>query len=434
MVRRDVATTKPLMEICVVGCTHQTAPLAIREKLAFSPEQVREALELWQHRFPWVEVVILSTCNRVEIYLASEMTPIPPVSEVIEFLASYRGVTEQDFVHTCFALYDPQSLEHLFRVASGLESMVLGEPQILAQVKQAYQWASEMGRVGPVLHMVFQGALRTARRVASETGIQKRRVSIPSIAVGDFAKAVFERFDDKRILVIGAGKMGEETLRYLREEGAQNVLIVNRNLEKAQRLAERWQGDAFSWEQLPKVLYQADIVVSTTGAEQPIVTREMLSSVIAARIDRPLFILDLAVPRDFEPSIAGMPGVYLYCLDDLAEVCRKNREARDRELPQAEKLVGQEVAAIMADLRRRTVGPVIRQLRKDWESVKEQELQRLFNKLSSLDPAVQAEIRLAFDRLVNKLLHTPLSSLRECSQDGMRQEMIDLLRKLFRYE
>jgi len=234
--------------------------------------------------------------------------------------------------------------------------------------------------------------------------------------------------------VIGAGKMGEETLRYLREEGAQNVLIVNRHLEKAQRLAERWQGEFFSWEQLHQVLYQADIVVSTTGAERPIVTHEMLSSVIAARIDRPLFILDLAVPRDFEPSIAEMPGVYLYCLDDLAEVCRRNREARDRELPQAEKVVAQEVTAIMADLRRRTVGPVIQQLRRDWESVKDQELQRLFNKLANLDPGVQAEIRLAFDRLVNKLLHTPLSSLRECSQDGMRQEMIDLLRKLFRHE
>lgn len=422
------------MEICVVGCAHQTAPLSIREKLAFSPDQLREALRLWQQRFPWVEAIILSTCNRVEIYLAGEMTPIPPVSEVIDFLADCRGLSEEDFAHTCFALYHPQSLEHLFRVASGLESMVLGEPQILAQVKQAYQWANESGTVGPVLHMVFQGALRAARRVASETGIQKRRVSIPSIAVSDFAKAIFERFEDKLVLVIGAGKMGEETLRYLRQEGAQRVLIVNRHSEKAQRLAERWQGDVLPWEQLHRVLAQADIVVSTTGAEQPIVTREMLDSVITARIDRPLFILDLAVPRDFEPSIAQMPGVYLYCLDDLAEVCRKNREARDRELPQAEELVAQEVAALMANLRHRTVGPVIQQLRKDWEAVKEQELQRLFNKVADLDPGVQAEIRLAFDRLVNKLLHRPVSSLRECSQDGMRQEMIEALRKLFRHE
>ncbi|MGQ9504327.1 MAG: glutamyl-tRNA reductase [Thermogutta sp.] len=426
------------MEISVVGCTHQTAPLAIREKLAFSPEQIRAALRLWEQRYPWVEAVILSTCNRVELYLASEMTLLPPVSETINFLAECRRLAPEDFVHACFALDHPQSLEHLFRVASGLESMVLGETQILSQVKQAYQWAKETGTVGPVLNLVFQRALRTARRVASETEIQKRRVSIPSVAVGDFAKGIFERFDDKIILVIGAGKMGEETLRYLREEGARNIFVINRHMEKAQRLADRWQGQIFPWEQLPWALSQADIIVSTTGAEQPIVTREMLSSVIAARVDRPLFILDLAVPRDFEPAIAEMPGVYLYCLDDLTEVCRKNREARGRELPHAEKLVAQEVASLVGELRRCTVGPVIQQLRKDWESVKERELQRLFNKLANLDrgnldPAVQAEIRLAFDRLVNKLLHPPLLSLREYSQDGIGQEMIELVRKLFRH-
>jgi len=422
------------MEICVVGCSHQTAALAIREKLAFSPEQARTALQLWENRFPWVEVVILSTCNRVEFYLASELLPLPSVSDVMGFLAECRGLTEEEFAHACFALYTPQSLEHLFRVASGLESMVLGEAQILSQVKQAYQWSTELGVVGPLLHIVFQGAFRAARRVASETGIQKRRLSIPSIAVGDFARAVFERFEDKLVLVIGAGKMGEETLRYLRQEGAKQIVVVNRHLDKARQLAERWQGNVRPWEELPLVLREADVVVSTTGAEQPIVTRDMLGSVISARVDRPLFVLDLAVPRDFEPSIAEMPGVYLYCLEDLADVCRKNREARDRELPQANEIVAQEVAALMADLRRRTVSPFIQRLRKDWESVKEQELHRLFNKLSDLDPEIQAEIRLAFDRLVNKLLHPPLSSLRQYSQTGAHQEIIEALRKLFQHE
>ncbi|HQF12677.1 MAG TPA: glutamyl-tRNA reductase [Thermogutta sp.] len=421
------------MEICVVGCSHQTAPLAIREKLAFSPEQTRAALQLWEKRFPWVEAVLLSTCNRVEIYLASEMATIPPATDVVDFLGECHGLTRQDFADLCFALCTPQSLEHLFRVAAGLESMVLGEPQILFQVKQAYQWATEMGTVGPLLHIVFQGAFRAARRVASETEIQKRRVSIPSIAVSDFGRAVFERFEDKLVLVIGAGKMAEETIRYLRAEGAQRIVIINRHLERAHQLAERCQGEVRPWEELAAVLREADVVVSTTGAEQPIVTREMLSRVIAARLERPLFVLDLAVPRDFEPAIATMPGVYLYCLDDLMDVCQKNREARDKELPRADEIVAQEVGSVLANLRQRTVGPVIQQLRKDWESVKEQELRRLFNKLSDLDPAIQAEIRLAFDRLINKLLHPPLSSLREYSQSGAHQEMIEAIRKLFRH-
>lgn len=420
------------MEICVVGCSHRTTPLEIREKLAFSPQQVRDALALWQDRYEYVEAVLLSTCNRVEVCLASEMESLPPPCDVIAFLADFHSLPVGRVVSAFYSYSMEEALRHLFAVSAGLDSMVLGEPQILSQVKQAYQWATELGTVGPILHTVFQGARRAARRVASETTIQQRRVSIPSIAVGDFAKGIFEHFGDKRVLVIGAGEMAEETLRYLREEGANRIVVTNRHRDRAEELAERWQGTVSDWQNLFQTLCEADVVISTTGAEKPIVMRDTVARVMARRPDRPLFVLDLAVPRDFEPVIAEMPGVFLYCLDDLEEVCQKNREARDRELPRALQTIDQEVDAVMGALRERAVGPFIRELRRDWEAVKEQELQRLFNKHPDLTPQARQDIRLSFDRLVNKLLHSPLSWIREYSQNNSPQELIALLRKLFR--
>jgi glutamyl-tRNA reductase len=321
---------------------------------------------------------------------------------------------------------------HLFTVAAGLDSMVVGEPQILSQVKQAYDLACAQGAAGPLTHGAFQAALRVAKRVASETSIARRRVSIPSVAVADYAKQIFETFDDKQVLVIGAGEMADETLRYLTDEGARHVTVINRSQPRAVELAARWNGRAAPWEELHAQLVTADLVVSTTGASQPIVRLEDFRGIEDQRYQRPLFILDLAVPRDFDPAI-GDEGlsVYLYSIDDLQAACEKNRREREKELPRALAIVEAEAAEFMADLNRRATGPIIRRLKQGAQQPMEDELRRLFNRLPDLDERARAEIEQSFQRLVNKLLHPPLESLRDEAREGVPHGLLEALKRLF---
>jgi len=419
------------MQLRVVGLSHRNATVAVRERLAFSPDETRTALDQLQEMFPEVESVLLSTCNRVELYTLAEAASVPTRAEVAEFLARFHGLDSEEILEGLYRHAGEAAVGHLFTVTSSLDSMVIGEPQILAQVKQAYQLATDHGSTGPLTHAAFQGALKTARRVAGETAIHQRRVSIPSVAVADFAQQIFEHFDDKKTLVIGAGEMAEETLGYLEAQGACDVTVVNRSAERAQEVAERWQGRAVGWERLLEALAEADLVISTTGAGEPIVTREEFRGIEASRYERPLFILDLAVPRDFDPAIGDRPGVYLYSIDDLEEACERNRRRRDKEMPAAMRIVEQETRRFMTDLHHRVTGPVIQRLMKGWEGPKEAELERLLNKLPELDDRARAEIRQSFDRLVNKLMHPPLESLRKESRHGIPSALVEALSKLF---
>ncbi len=419
------------MLVQVVGCSHHGTSVAVRERLAFSPAQTREALDRWRRAFRGVEAVLLSTCNRVEVYAATERESEPSLEQIADFLARFHGLDPASVAGHLYQHGDEAAVRHLFSVASSVDSMVLGEPQILAQVKEAYQTATDQDNTGPLLHAAFQAALRVARRVAAETAIHQRRVSVPSVAVGDFARGVFERFDDKETLVIGAGEMAEETLRYLREEGVRRLTVVNRHLDRAVELAHRWQGQAVPWDQLPQALAAADLVVSTTAAGEPVVTLGQFAAVEGLRRRRPLVVLDLAVPRDFEPAVGNRPDVYLYSIDDLEAVCRRNRQERDRELPAAMRIIDQETSRFMAEMYHRAVGPVIARLRLGWQRPKEEELERLLNKLPELDPRAREEIRRSFDRLVNKLLHPPLESLRDESRQGVPHGLLEALKRLF---
>lgn len=420
------------MKLQMVGCSYHTASLAIRERLAFTPAQVRAALDAFRVRFPAAEAVFLSTCNRVEIYTAAESPQEAPNAVAIgDFLAQFHGLEPHELSQELNELHDAATVRHLFSVAASLDSMVLGEPQILAQVKQAYQMATEENSAGPLTHSIFQTAVKVARRVANETTINQRRVSVPSVAIGDFARQVFERFDDKRILVLGAGEMAEETLRYLTDEGARNFTILNRGIERAHELAQRWGGQVRPWDKLLNELTAADLVVSTTGAPRPIVTLSDYLKIEPQRYQRPLFIVDLAVPRDFDPAIGERLQVYLYSIDDLRAVCEQHRHERDRELPAAERIVEEETSRFMTDLYHRATGPIIQQLKQDWQRPKDEELRRLFNRLPELDPRSRAEIEQSFERLVNKLLHPPLESLRDEAQHGPPHGLVDALKRLF---
>ena len=422
------------MKLQMVGCSHHTAAVEVREKLAFSPDQVRQALQALRQRYPQTEAVLLSTCNRVELYIASEVANTCPTHhQVVTFLAEFHGLTVDEIFNDLFERTGEDFVRHLFTVAASLDSMVVGEAQIITQVKQAYDLATTEESVGPLTNSAFQAALRVARRVASETAIQQKRVSIPSVAVADFARQVFERFDDKQVLVIGAGEMGEETLRYLIDEGARDITLVNRNRERAIDLAQKLGGRVSHWDHLHQHLVEADLVISTTGANEPIVTAAAFRAIDAARAQRPLFILDLAVPRDFEAAIGDFLGVYLYTVDDLGKHCERNRKEREREWPKAERIIEEETARFMTDLHHRSTGPTIKRLKARAAEVKDEELARLLNKLgTAVEPRVRGEIEKAFDRLVNKLLHPPLESLRDEASQGTPQGLLEALKRLFR--
>ena len=420
------------MRLAFVGGTHRTVPLDLRERLAFSAEQAAEALRRFRSRFPGREVVLLSTCNRVELYAAGEDAAVPPPTEqLVSFLAECRGIDAGVLAPVLSGQSDEAVVRHLFSVASGLDSMVLGEPQIVAQVKQAWAIAQESETAGPLTGEMFQAALRTAKRVARETALGRERLSIPSVAVADFARGVFERFDDKRVLLIGAGKMARETLRYLREAGARDIVVVNRTAGRAQELAARLGCRPGRFDQLVAELSAADLVVSTTGASEPVVSADLFAQAEAAREGRPLVVLDLAVPRDFEPQIGARPGVWLYSIDDLGAACEANRKSRQREMPAALAIIDEEARRFMGDLHHRSTAPVIEQLRAGWSETGEAELDRLFRRLPGLDDSARDEIRQAFERYAAKMLHSPLTSLRNESHSGPPHGLLDALRRLF---
>jgi len=360
------------MTLALVGGTHRTVPLDLRERLAFSADQAAVALARFRDRFPGREGVLLSTCNRVEFYAAGEPGAEPPQAEqLVSFLAECRGI-EAGMLAPVLARERGEGVaRHLFSVAAGLDSMVLGEPQILAQVKQAWALAQDSRTAGPLTGEMFQAALRTAKRVATETALGRERVSIPSVAVADFASAVFERFDDKRVLLLGAGKMAAETLRYLREAGARDVTVVNRTAGRAVELAARLGARPGRFDELVAELAHADLVVSTTGSTEPVVTLDAFRAVESGRDGRSLVVLDLAVPRDFDPRIGERPGVWLYSVDDLAAACDANRKSRQREMPAALAIVEEETRRFMGDLHHRSTAPVIERLRAGWSETGE---------------------------------------------------------------
>lgn len=422
------------MKLQMIGCSHHHTDVAFREKLAFQPNQVVEALAKMRTAFPQSEAVLLSTCNRVEIYTAAEEEEnCPSAQQLINFVASYHGLAPEEIATELQPLEGEDAIRHLFTTAASLDSMVIGEAQILSQVKQAYDMANEGENTGPLTHSSFQAAMRVAKRVQTETNIHRKRVSIPSVAVADYASQFFERFDDKLILVIGAGEMGEETLQYLIDKNAQNIRIINRNHQRALDLAARTTGIAVAWDQLKDLLVEADLIVSATGATDPIITAEAFAPISEMRYQKPLFILDLAVPRDIDPALGEFLGVYLYSIDDLQAVCDRNRKARKREWPKAEHIIEEETGRFMSDLYRRVTGPWIGRLKQQANEIKSAELERLINKLGDAanDPKVQKEIDITLGRVVNKLLHPPLESLREEVSSEEGSGLLDALKKLF---
>ncbi len=422
------------MNLQVVYCNHQTAGLDVREKLAFSSkEQLENAYSVLKKSYPETEMVVISTCNRVELYTATQQSDLGPShQELAKFFSEFHQVPISDFFEDFLERTGPDAVRHLFQVASSLDSMVLGEPQIVNQVKEAYQRATENALCGPLTHALFQQAIRVSARVRTDTQLSEGRVSIASVAVGTFGKGIFERFDDKTVLIIGAGEMAEETLTYLKDEGVKQIVVVNRSLENAQKLAMKLGGVARSYQELEDCIAEADVIVSTTGASQPIVDVSCFQRVLQKSGNKTFFILDLGAPRDFEPAIGEISdNIFLYDIDDLEATCEKNRLARKKEVEKALEIVDEETERFMHNVYHRATGPIIKQLREQWHEVREQEVTKLFGKLSHLDEKDQDLIERSIEQIVNKLLHPPLEVLRHEAREGTPHGLLNALKQLF---
>lgn len=421
------------MNLQVVFCNYHTAPVEVREKLAFSSEDhLQEAYRELQQAFPDSELVVLSTCNRVEVYAAHEGDRHPTHEQLAHFFSEFHGIPVSDFFDDLLAEQGTEAVRHLFRVASSIDSMVLGESQIVNQVKDAYRVAQENDACGILTNTLFQRAIKVSGRVRTETKLSEGRVSVASVAVGEFGKSIFERFDDKTVLVIGAGEMAEETLRYLKEEGARKIVVVNRSTERAEMLAMNWGGEVYPWDKLDDCLAKADIVVSTTGATQPVITEERYRAIRDKNVDQPVFLLDLGAPRDIAAAVGDIDdNIFLYNIDDLETTCERNRKKRSREVQKANAIIEEETDLFMKEIYHRATGPVVQRLRSQWHDIREEELRRLFNKLPHLAEQDRDQIENSFGRIINKLLHPPLETLREESHFGTPEGLVTALKKLF---
>ncbi len=404
------------MKLLALGVDHRRSPTSIREALAFEGARRDEGLDSLAKAFPGGEFVVLSTCNRVEIYAAGPASAIPTTGALIDFLAHFHAKAAENFAAHLVDHHDGQAVSHLFKVAASLESLVLGEGQILGQVRDAYKAADARKTVGPILHAVFPHALRVGKLVREQTGMDKGKLSVASVAV-DVAKDVFDTFVDKTVLVIGAGKMGDLTLQHLSTLRPGSILVTNRNPERAEAAAARWGGKAIPFEQLERALIEADVVVSTTAAERPIVDLATYARVQKARKNRLTLILDIAIPRDFDPRIGDLANVMLYNVDDLRDQAEQNRQRRQKGVDPALAIIERETKLCLASLRHRThAGTVLRQLGDYADTVRIREQEALIARHPEFTQAQRDDIAHAFQRLQNQFLHHPRAALRTASE------------------
>jgi glutamyl-tRNA reductase len=420
------------MRLFITGLNHRTAPVEVRERLAFEDTALPFALGKLKQRPGLLEGMILSTCNRVEVTVAAE-EQADAEATVEHFLADSRSV-ERAWVSPYLYRHDGQdAVRHLFRVASSLDSMVLGEPQILGQLKNAYALAKECGAISGFLDLVMTRAFNVAKRVRSETDIGENAVSVSYAAV-ELAREIFSSLAGKRVLLIGAGKMAESAARHLRRSGVSDILVANRTRARADALADEFQGRAIDYQNLLQSMPDVDILLASSGATDYILTREEMRGVIGRRRNRPMFLIDIAVPRNIEPSVNELDNVFLYDIDDLEKVVSTNMQGRIEVAAQAEDIIREEVERMMARLKTRQVAPTIVSLQEQLEQTRAAEIERMRAKLGKLTPQQEEAIEALTRGIVNKIAHGPISELRRQASEPGGAHLVNIIRKLFRLE
>ena len=413
----------------VAGMNHRTAPVAMREQLAFEEEKIREILADLSGRGLLQEVMILSTCNRVEVYGVAAV-PGEARSQAFSRLGSHRGVAWRELEPLLYTATGDEAALHAFRVAASLDSMVLGEPQILGQVKDAFALAQSAGTAGPVLHALMSHAFSAAKRVRSETLVGRLAVSISYAAV-ELARRIFEGLEGKAVLLVGAGEMSELAARHLIDHGALPIYVANRTWSRAQELARGLGGVPVPFDQLEATLARVDIVITSTAAPEPVVTAAQVRAALHARRGRPLFFIDIAVPRNVEPAVNDLEGAFCYDIDDLRAVVESNLKERQREAQRAQVLLEREVDKFAGRLQQLEVVPTIVSLREKLEAIRRAELERALARL----PGAAEDTRRVMDSLsqaiVNKVLHAPMVKLKDSSRAGHGRRWTEMISELF---
>jgi glutamyl-tRNA reductase len=418
------------MEIVLVGLNHRTAPVEVRERVSFTAEQSRKAAEELRSRGILQETLVLSTCNRSEIY------GVPPESShecapgLSSFLSEFHAVQADVLSVSLYHHYDRAAVRHLFRVSAGLDSMLLGEAEILGQVREAYRYAHEYGATGPVLNRLFQGALEVGKRVRSETELGTRPMSVASAGV-KLAERIFGKMNDRSALVLGAGTISEQVVNQLRDRGIARLFIMNRSRERADELALRVGGKVVGWGEWETALTVADVVVSSVASEEPVLRREILQAAMSARGNRALFLMDLGLPRNIEASSAELYNIYMYNVDDLTEIVEQNRHARESEVPRAETIVDEHVGKFLSWQASVELVGLVDALRARLREEREAFIRARMDSMNRLGAGERERMESMMDELLEKLLLEPAERLRGEKELRRKIQNVEALRDLF---
>ena len=416
------------MQLSLVGLSHHTAPIEVRERLHFPEKDLPAALHALAERDAVEEAIILSTCNRVEI-LARLADDADARTLLGDFLSRQRRVARDLLEKHLYHHSQREAVRHVFRVAASLDSMIVGEPQVLGQVKAAYATGRAVGTVGGILDEVLVHAFATAKKVRTETGVASSAVSVSYAAV-ELARKIFGSLEGKTVFLIGAGKMSELAARHLRRSGARAIFVANRTLARAEELAKELEGETVRFDDLLNFVSRADIVISSTGAPVYIIKKEHGARFLAERRNRPMFFIDIAVPRDIDPALNKLNNIFLYDIDDLQQVVEANLRQRQREALRGEEIVEREVDRLLGRLKRLEVAPTIAALQEHLHALRQQELERA--RLRDLSSEQRAAVEEMTRRLVNKILHGPIAELKRLPQKPNGLKLAEFARRLFR--
>ncbi|MDQ6955221.1 MAG: glutamyl-tRNA reductase [Mariprofundaceae bacterium] len=420
------------MRICHIGLNHKTAPVELRERLAVQEKDIASILQA-QVALPAIrEAALLSTCNRVEMTVVTH-DPDAAIALVHEWFANTSNMDLEQVCPHLYAYTTDHAVRHLYAVASGLDSLVLGEPQIFGQVKASYEYALAAGTAGHILHRLYQSTFSAAKRARSETAIGKQSVNISSCAV-ELAKRIFDDLTGKTVLLIGAGEMAELAARHLRGNGCSNILVANRTLARAQNLAIEFEGHALTLEQLPDYLDSADIVISSTGANTYVLLPEVMQQAMEKRGGKPMFLVDIAVPRDIDPRIGDIAGAYVYDIDDLQQVVQGNRASREKESEQARALLAEEEKTFLLWLKSLESVPLIRGIQQKSDAIRQDELLKSQRYLKDLSPEQSAAVERFSRTLMKRFMHPTLRTLKSLPDDIEGDLLMGAARKLFDIE
>lgn len=420
------------MHILTIGINHKTAPVEIRERFAFQEERMAEALQKLYQTKSILECTIVSTCNRMEIHAVVDQ--LHTGRHFIKgFLSNWFGMEREQFIDYLYIHENEDAVQHLFRVVCGLDSMVLGETQILGQVRDAFLFAQEQGTTGTIFNTLFKQAITLAKKARTETRIGDNAVSVSYAAV-ELARKIFGSLNGKKVLLVGAGKMSELTATHLHASGVEKVSVVNRTFERARQLADKFSGEAYGMEHLTDVVKEADIMISSTGSKTYVIERNQLEPVMKARRSRPLFMIDIAVPRDLDPDINELENVYLYDIDDLEGIVDANLQERAQEAEKIEFMIAEELIAFQSWLKTLGVIPLITSLREKALDVQEEAVRKIENKLPDLTEQEKRIIRKYTKSMINQLLHDPIVAVKELANESDREEKLALFVRVFALE